>query len=121
MAMLVFSPLLFMIVLSAIENSRGTIALDSAIGAHFDALHDFMFRNVYTNSKCKSEESKAIDMIQWLFGYYMENPDKLPLLYRQIADRDGKERAVCDFVAGMTDRYAVHTFESTFVPRSWMY
>ena len=109
------------LVISAIENSRDNIALDSAVSAHFEALHDFMFRNVYTNAKCKSEESKAIDMIQWLFGYYMENPDRLPELYTQIADRDGKERAVCDFVAGMTDRYAVHIFESTFVPRSWMY
>jgi dGTPase len=109
------------LVISAIENSRDGIALDSAVNAHFESLHDFMFRNVYTNAKCKSEESKAIDMIQWLFGYYMENPDRLPDLYKQIADRDGKERAVCDFVAGMTDRYAVHIFESTFVPRSWMY
>ena len=109
------------LVLSAIENSKETIALGSADAALFEELHDFMFRNVYTNPKCKSEESKAIDMIQWLFGFYMEKPELLPALYQAIAERDGRETAVCDFVAGMTDRYAVHTFESYFVPKSWLY
>ena len=70
---------------------------------------------------CKSEESKAIDMIQWLFGFYMEKPEHLPPNYQKLIERDGRERAVCDFVAGMTDRYAVKIFESTFVPKSWIY
>ena len=109
------------LVFSAIENSRETIVLDSTVQALFDELHDFMFRHVYTNAKCKGEEGKAIDMIQWLFGYYMEKPETLPPLYRAIEERDGRETAVCDFVSGMTDRYAVHIFESTFVPRSWLY
>ena len=51
----------------------------------------------------------------------MDKPELLPENYRRIAELDGKERAVCDFVAGMTDRYAVSTFESFFVPKSWMY
>lgn len=109
------------LVISAIENSKETICLGSTDAALFDELHDFMFRNVYTNPQCKGEESKAIDMIQWLFGFYMEKPENLPDLYQKIMERDGRERAVCDFVAGMTDRYAVSTFESFFVPKSWMY
>ena len=109
------------LVLSAIEHSKSTIELGSTDAALFEELHDFMFRNVYTNPQCKSEESKAIDMIQWLFGFYMDKPELLPENYRRIAELDGKERAVCDFVAGMTDRYAVSTFESFFVPKSWMY
>ena len=108
------------LVLSAIENSKETIALGSLDNSLFEELHDFMFRHVYTNPVCKSEESKAIDMIQWLFGFYMEKPENLPEGYRKIMERDGKERAVCDFVAGMSDRYAVKTFESYFVPQSWM-
>jgi dGTPase len=109
------------LVMSAIENSKETIRLGSTEAALFEELHDFMFRNVYTNPQCKSEESKAIDMIQWLFGFYMEKPELLPEVYQRIMERDGRERAVCDFVAGMTDRYAVSTFESFFVPKSWMY
>lgn len=109
------------LVMSTIENSKETIRLGSTEAALFEELHDFMFRNVYTNPQCKSEESKAIDMIQWLFGFYMEKPELLPEVYQRIMERDGRERAVCDFVAGMTDRYAVSTFESFFVPKSWMY
>lgn len=109
------------LVLSAIENSKETIAFDSVDAALFEELHDFMFRHVYTNPICKSEESKAIDMIQWLFGFYMDKPEKLPQSYLRILERDGKERAVCDFVAGMSDRYAVKIFESYFVPQSWVY
>lgn len=109
------------LVLSAIENSHDTVAMDGTVNALFEELHDFMFRHVYTNMDCKSEESKAIDMIQWLFGFYMEKPEHLPQDFQNIIERDGKERAVCDFVAGMTDRYAVKTFESFFVPKSWIY
>ena len=109
------------LVLSAIENSRETIALDSTAQALFDELHDFMFRHVYTNARAKGEEGKAVDMIQWLFGFYSEKPELLPALFQDIAERDGQETAVCDFVAGMTDRYAVHMFESFFVPKSWLY
>lgn len=109
------------LVLSAIENSRDTIALDGTVNVLFEELHDFMFRHVYTNMDCKSEESKAIDMIQWLFGFYMEKPEHLPANYQKLIEQDGRERAVCDFVAGMTDRYAVKIFESTFVPKSWIY
>lgn len=109
------------LVLSAIENSRDTITMDGTVNAMFEELHDFMFRHVYTNMECKSEETKAIDLIQWLFGFYSEKPEHLPESFREIIDRDGKERAVCDFVAGMTDRYAVKTFETYFVPKSWIY
>ena len=109
------------LVLSAIENSRETIALDSTVQALFDELHAFMFRHVYTNARAKGEEGKAVDMIQWLFGYYMDKPEMMPALYQTIAERDGRETAVCDFVSGMTDRYAVHTFDSFFVPKSWLY
>ena len=108
------------LVLSAIENSKHTIAMVSVDSALFEELHDFMFKHVYTNPVCKSEESKAIDMIQWLFGFYMEKPENLPQNYQRILERDGKERAVCDFVAGMSDRYAIKVFESYFIPQSWM-
>ena len=109
------------LVLSTIENSSDTIRLGSVDGALFEELHDFMFRHVYTNPVCKSEESKAIDMIQWLFGFYMDKPENLPPNYQRILERDGRERAVCDFVAGMSDRYAVKIFESYFIPQSWVY
>ena len=54
-----------------------------------------------------------------LFEYYSKNPDKLPEEFEFIIENEGAERAACDYIAGMTDRYAVHTYENLFVPRSW--
>ncbi len=108
------------LVTDTIENSADTISLSPSVKEAFDTLHDFMFKKVYTNMECKSEEIKAVELIQWLFGYFMDNPDKLPSTFATVIENDGKERAVCDFVAGMTDRYAVSVFESYFVPKSWV-
>ena len=79
-----------------------------------------MFERVYTNPACKSEETKAIEMIKWLYEYYLNHPVEMPELYIKISEKEGVERAVCDYVAGMTDRFAVSTFEKLFVPNSWM-
>jgi dGTPase len=79
-----------------------------------------MFERVYTNPVCKSEEVRAIEMIKWLYEYFLMNPDEMPSEYKVIREKEGVERAACDYIAGMTDRYAVHTFEELFVPRSWV-
>jgi dGTPase len=109
------------LVLSAIENSRGDISLSGDIKEAFDELHCFMFKKVYTNVVCKGEETKAVDLIKWLYYYFVNNPDKLPDLYKRISLQNGIERASCDYIAGMSDRFAVKTFEGLFVPKSWIY
>jgi len=107
------------LVLSAVHNSDESISLSADILEAFGALHSFMFERVYTNPRCKSEESKAIDMITWLYQYFTSHTDKLPEDYRQIREEEGPERASVDYIAGMTDRFAVHTFEACFVPKGW--
>jgi len=107
------------LVLSAVHNSAESISLSPDTADAFEALHSFMFAQVYTNPLCKSEESKAIDMITWLYQYFAARPDKLPGDYRQICESEGPERAAADYIAGMTDRFAVNTFEACFVPKSW--
>ncbi len=108
------------LVMSAIENSTDDIVLESTIKGAFDELHDFMFKNVYTNPICKGEEHKAVDMLQWLYGFYLKNPDKLSPEMKKIMETEGIERAVTDYIAGMTDRYAVKVFDDLFVPKSWL-
>ncbi|MCR5485383.1 MAG: deoxyguanosinetriphosphate triphosphohydrolase [Clostridiales bacterium] len=108
------------LVTSAVENSVDTIKLADCIGTAFDKLNMFMFSNVYTNPKCKGEEGKAVDLVIWLFEFFLKNPDKLPEFYKKIADDSGVERAACDYIAGMTDRYAVKTFRDHFIPKSWI-
>lgn len=78
-----------------------------------------MFDRVYTNPVCKSEEGKAIAMIQQLYTFFSNNPDELPNEYIEIAWRDGAQRAACDYIAGMTDSYALKVFSHYFIPTGW--
>jgi dGTPase len=107
------------LVKSAVLNSHNCIALDDETRAAFDLLHKFMFDQVYFNPICKSEESKAIDMVIWLYEHFSRHAEKLPEDYRLICENEGPERAAVDYIAGMTDRFAVHTFEDCFVPKGW--
>jgi dGTPase len=83
-------------------------------------LKDFMFQSVYFNPLAKGEEGKAEDMICLLFEYYVKHTDALPSEYQDILVREGAERAVTDYIAGMTDTYAVEQFQHLFVPKGWV-
>lgn len=107
------------LVISTIENSGDDIRLGSEIQAAFDELHDFMFERVYKNDKCKDQEPKAIELVKWLYESFRTHPEELPADYASIAAASGAERAACDYIAGMTDRYAVMTFNNLFMPKSW--
>lgn len=84
-------------------------------------LRAFMFNNVYKNPAAKSEEKKAVQMIQNLYHYYIGHMDLLPEQYlvRMEENGDCREQIVCDYIAGMTDNYAVKKFEEFFVPEFW--
>ena len=83
-------------------------------------LKTFMFESVYFNPMAKGEEGKAEDMVCLLFDYYIKHTDKLPSEYQDILVREGAERAVVDYIAGMTDTYAVEKFGELFVPMRWV-
>ena len=82
-------------------------------------LRAFMFESVYTNPRAKGEETKAQDMLRRLFEHYVREPDQLPAEYQDIRVREGVERAVCDYISGMTDKYAVEKFGELFIPAAW--
>ena len=88
-------------------------------GGAMAKLRAFMFDAVYRNPVAKGEESKAQAMIARLFEYYQKDPDQLPPDFQDIRVREGIDRAVCDYIAGMTDKFAVDTYVSVFVPMSW--
>ena len=83
-------------------------------------LKEFMFQSVYFNPLAKGEEGKAEDMICLLYEYYYKHTDKLPSEYQDILMREGRQRAVLDYIAGMTDTYAVEQFKNLFIPRGWV-
>ena len=107
-------------VINVVENSEDKIRMDEEFFKLFMELHSFMFHAVYTNPICKSEEAKAVAMIEKLFEYYMQNPFELPEDYYNISQTDGIERAVCDYIAGMSDTYCVKIFNQLFIPKSWI-
>ena len=80
---------------------------------------DFMYSEVYKNPVAKGEESKVGDILLGIWKYYVERPKALPEDYQRIAEADGLERAVTDYVSGMTDKYVVDVYMDLFIPRSW--
>lgn len=98
---------------------RPAIEMEPDIQAATDKLREFLFERVYRNPKAKSEESKAQEMLMRLFEHYVANPDKLPKLYRENCESDGVERCACDFISGMTDRYAIEAYSELYIPKVW--
>lgn len=82
-------------------------------------LRNFMFDKVYKNPVAKGEEYKAKDIIGMLYDHYLKHPEDIPVDFRPQLDFDGIERTVCDYIAGMTDKYAVYKFSEIFIPTAW--
>ena len=81
-------------------------------------LRNFMFQNVYALTN-KSMQDRAERMLTQLFEYFMAHVDELPKKYLVNLERDGKEWVVCDYISGMTDRYAITVFENLFIPATF--
>lgn len=104
---------------SVVETSRdGVLSMEPKVQTAFDRLHEFMYQSVYLNPYAKAEEKKVPFLIETLYQY-LQKPENLPEDMRFIAEQDGYERAACDYIAGMTDHYAVQLFENIYVPKSW--
>ena len=102
------------------SQEAGEIVMsDTVYHAMYD-LRRFMFENVYRNTIAKEEEVKAHRMIESLFDYYRYNIDSLPKKYRGfISEGESKDRVVCDYIAGMTDQFAINEFDKYFMPKAW--
>ncbi len=109
------------LVTDIIRTSReaGEVCLSPAVETALKDLRSFMFERVYRNPVAKGEESKAKDMLCRLFEYYVRNPEALPPDFQPQLSFDGMERTVCDYVAGMTDNYAVDKYTEIFIPTGW--
>jgi len=82
-------------------------------------LREFMFERVYKNPVAKGEESKARAILQQLYLYYMKRPEDLPPDFQTQLDFGGMSRVVCDYIAGMTDKYAIFKYNEIFIPAGW--
>ncbi|MBE6924973.1 MAG: deoxyguanosinetriphosphate triphosphohydrolase [Ruminococcaceae bacterium] len=109
------------LVCDAIHTSReaGAVLFSPAVDKALLDLRSFMFERVYRNPVAKGEESKAKDMLQKLFEYYYAHPEALPEDFQPQMSFDGLERTVSDYIAGMTDNYAVDKYTEIFIPMGW--
>ena len=109
------------LVCDAIRTSReaGAVCLSPAVDQALKDLRAFMFERVYRNPVAKSEETKAKAMLTKLFEYYISHPEALPEDVQPQLSFDGMERTVCDYIAGMTDNYAVDKYTELFIPSGW--
>lgn len=110
-----------MLVCDMILTSReaGDVVLSPAVEKALQKLRAFMFERVYRNPVAKGEERKAKDMLKRLYEHYYENPHTLPEDFQPQMSFEGLERTVCDYIAGMTDNYAVDKFTKIFTPMGW--
>ena len=109
------------LVCDTIRTSReaGAICMTPATDRALRELREFMFDRVYRNPVAKGEESKAKAMLQRLYEYYIANPNEMPEDFQPQLSFDGMERTVCDYIAGMTDNYAVYKYTEIFIPNGW--
>lgn len=104
----------------SVSSGQPFVRMSEEMNAEFDKLRDFLFANLYHNSTAKAEEGKAEGVVATLYKYYLEHIDKLPEDFTKYIDEDGPERIAADYIACMTDRYAVREYERLFVPKDWV-
>ncbi len=114
------------LVCSIVNNSKnGELKMDDEVANAYhnihENIHEFMFERVYKSPYAKSEEKKIPDFIYRLFEYFKRHPEKLDPLMQQIVESEGIDRAVCDYIAGMTDQYAIQMYSNLFVPKRWQF
>ena len=101
------------------SREAGSIRLSPQVERALNDLREFMFENVYRNPIAKGQEQKAKGMLQRMYEYYYKHPEALPEDFQPQLSFDGMERTVCDYIAGMTDNYAVDKYTELFIPSGW--
>ena len=96
-----------------------TLQMEPQVAQAMEDLRDFMFRKVYRNPVAKGEESKARAILKQLYEYYMKHPEEIPADFQPQLDFEGMPRTICDYIAGMTDKYAVFKYNEIFIPAAW--
>lgn len=107
------------IVKSLIENSSDNIFMaQDILDAHMK-LREYMFLSVYADTVAQKEQSKAEEIVKIMYRHYLGNITKMPEFYQEIAKKVDKDRAVCDYISGMSDNYIIEAYKDTFIPKAW--
>lgn len=102
-----------------VQTSRVGLAFSTPVQQAYDELHHFMYATVYEDETAKKEEHKVEGLIEALYEDFCRAPDQMPNFYVELAWQDGVERAVADYISGMSDEFATRAFAERFVPKKW--
>lgn len=106
-------------VMSLVKNSiDGNIKMSDDLKKIFSDIHSFMYSEIYVNEHSFSEERKVPFIIESLYHHFKNNYRKMPEYLQIIADEEGVDRATCDYIAGMSDQFAINIFKEIFIPKS---
>jgi dGTPase len=101
------------------ESERAEeVTLSGPVLDALDRLRAFLFERVYLRTEARLEQEKAIGLVRSLFSYYLEHPDAVAAEYRS-GPGDLPTR-IADYISGMTDRFALRTYEQRFLPQGWL-
>lgn len=102
------------------SKNKDYILMSEPVAEAMYKMRQFMFEAVYTNPKAKGEEGKAEMLVETLFDHYMKHKDELPTEHlNRMEEGEELERVVCDYISGMTDRFAISKFEELYIPICW--
>jgi dGTPase len=104
-----------------VEESAGKdhVSMQPTIYEATMRLREFMFQNVYEDSLAKREEKKAQNVLTSLYEWFRKHPDKLPEEYKEFLQTNDLDRVICDYIAGMTDSFALYLYQEIYIPKSW--
>lgn len=102
-----------------LNSTDGVIRMSPSMDEIFRFFHSFMYAEIYTNPLAKGEEGKVDGILAALYDRYCREPGRLPEDFLGVLEREGVERAVCDYVSGMTDGYAMEMYSNLFIPFAW--
>ena len=101
------------------HSGNGTVCMSKDMQEAIRVFHAFMYDAVYLNQRAKGEEHKVTGIVEGIWNYYHKFPEKLPDDYHSIRETEGLDRAVCDYISGMTDGYCMEVYSKLFIPAAW--
>ncbi|MGI5839838.1 MAG: deoxyguanosinetriphosphate triphosphohydrolase [bacterium] len=112
------------LVLAVISQTRAALAtggdirvtLSGEVGQALAGLRAFMFEHIYQGPRCREERERAARIVEYLFRHYQKQPELLPAFYRRIGEEEGVDRAVADYISGMSDNFCIAMFKEITIP-----
>lgn len=105
----------------SLEKGISDVILSEEVNIALMGLREFMFSEVYRGDFLKKEREKAKFVLMQVFQYFLKNPNKMPVFYQEIIEKEGLYQGVCDYISGMSDDYCLFLFNELFVPKFVIY